>query len=507
MSLSYYVSQISDNIGETPEGFLICRDVVIARTGWQDYSVSELIPEMLEAVGESASDPRRMIRVYRSPQEVFAPETVASFEGKSITDNHPPDFVDPGNVGDYEYGHMQNVHRGENALPSGDWPLVADLIIKREPLLGDVRHRRKRATSCGYDYRLVRDDAGRIAQVEIRGNHVAVVSRGRAGAEARITDAAEVERQDPAGSGSTGSEGKERKPMKTNWMQRLLGLGLKAVAADASPEELAEAAKAVHEHEKEEPKTEEKPAADRRADDRRADDKRADDRKADDRRADDRKADDKKADDRRADDRRADDSRSRMHAMLDRILDCRADDRHEEDERADDVDLVELRDLLDEFFEEEEREPEHEDGEEEQGEEVEAAEDVDFFTNKYGYQIPIRGSKGYSRAKAGEPRKRRAKDSDFIDSDGRRNVPAEDGMAVLRALRPMIARSKDAKLRDAFNRQVRAIRGNGDDANYGAFATATRQRAADAAVNDTDSRYAELQRGYDERRLGRKENK
>jgi len=40
--ISYYGTRLSDNISRTPEGFLICRNVPIAKAGTQDYLGSEL---------------------------------------------------------------------------------------------------------------------------------------------------------------------------------------------------------------------------------------------------------------------------------------------------------------------------------------------------------------------------------------------------------------------------------------------------------------------------------
>ena len=41
----YFAEYLSENIAETPEGFLICRNAVIGRTGYQTYLVRELKPE------------------------------------------------------------------------------------------------------------------------------------------------------------------------------------------------------------------------------------------------------------------------------------------------------------------------------------------------------------------------------------------------------------------------------------------------------------------------------
>ena len=62
--LAYYGYTISPNQIETGEGFLICKNVPIARTGTQDYLGSEL--------GLSGGDSDRIIEVIRSPDEVFS---------------------------------------------------------------------------------------------------------------------------------------------------------------------------------------------------------------------------------------------------------------------------------------------------------------------------------------------------------------------------------------------------------------------------------------------------
>jgi hypothetical protein len=498
MSLAYYASRLSDNIGETPEGFLVCRDVVIGRTGWQTYNVGDLPADAAAELGVDLADPSAPIEVYRSQEEVFDPTTIASFEGKSLTDGHPPaaQFVDPNNVLDYEFGHIQNVRRGDNPLPTGDWPMIADFIIKREPLIGAVRDDVRRETSCGYDYTLARDSAGRLCQTEIRGNHVAVVPRGRAGAVARIVDAAEPSRQERAGGGSTGkSEGKDV-PVKTNILQRILGLGFQAFAKDAAPEEVAEAAQALKEHEH--PKTEEKAAADTRKADDEAEKKPEFIEKKE-----------EKKEEPKAEDAKGKDRRAKFHATLDRML-----DETEEDpdgiETAKDADIEELRELLDEFLEEEEGEPEHEG--EEGGEQATDCEgrDAEFFTNPAGYTIPIRNSSGYKRSKAGEGRKsrRRARDANFIEPVGEATEKASDLLETLRKLRPVVARSKDAAVRAAFNEAIQSVQGRGKGAEgkggYSAFAGAARQRAADTAPGSGIGEQAKkLQSFYDQARTGK----
>lgn len=206
MPIAYYGSQISPHLVDTPEGFLICKDVPIARTGPQDYLAREL---MLDG------DPDRLVTVQRHPKDVFEEATLASFEGKPICDGHPPENVGPENYAAYTKGHVQNVRR------DGDY-IVADLYINDANLANEVRNNVKREVSCGYLCNYVLDGSG-YKQTRIRGNHVAVVPKGRAGETVSIKDAApEAE--------------KGRKTIMNYWKTFLAAFA--GAAKDAEPEEL-----------------------------------------------------------------------------------------------------------------------------------------------------------------------------------------------------------------------------------------------------------------------------
>ena len=172
--LVYYGDHISPHMTTTPEGFLICRDVPIARTGEMDYRAADLLLE---------GDPDRLVKVYRHPEDVFDPAAMASFEGKEVTNGHPAEDVGPENHAAYSKGHIQNVRR------QGD-RLIADLHLKDAALISDVRSGVMREVSCGYHCSYVPEGDG-YRQQDIRGNHVAVVPRGRAGHEVAIHDSAE----------------------------------------------------------------------------------------------------------------------------------------------------------------------------------------------------------------------------------------------------------------------------------------------------------------------------
>ena len=207
MAIAYYGDRISPHMTDTPEGFLICHDVPIARTGPQDYLAREM---MLDG------DPERVVTVQRYPEDVFEAATLASFEGKPVTEGHPPENVSPENYAAYTKGHVQNVRR------SGEY-IVADLYINDANLAEEVRNNVKREVSCGYLCSYVPDGAG-YRQSNIRGNHVAVVPKGRAGSTVAIQDTAPE------------AEKGGNKHMNEFWKSVLHAFGM--AAKDASPEEL-----------------------------------------------------------------------------------------------------------------------------------------------------------------------------------------------------------------------------------------------------------------------------
>ena len=173
MAISYYGYTISPNQLETGDGFLICRNVPIARIGKQEY------------LGTEVDKPEeQMVTVIRPEEEVFSDAAIASFEGKPFTDDHPPVLLDADNAAAYTKGHVQNVRRG-----SGEWKdyLVADIHVHDAGTIQEIRDG-KREISCGYRCEWEENPDGTMTQRNIRGNHVALVSSGRAGARAAIMD-------------------------------------------------------------------------------------------------------------------------------------------------------------------------------------------------------------------------------------------------------------------------------------------------------------------------------
>ena len=213
MSKAYFGSRISDHILKTPEGFLICKDVPIARTGTQQYRGCEF--------GAPVGD--ALYNVQRPETEVFDKAAIASFEGKPVCDEHPEEDVTPDNYGRYMKGVCRDVRRGDGDLSNC---LVADLVIYDADLINKIEAG-KREISCGYDCLWNPTSDSSYDQLEIRGNHVAVVDRGRAGHKVAIRDSADDKK-----GGKTMSES-------------LIGRILRALARDESttPEDMEAAAK------------------------------------------------------------------------------------------------------------------------------------------------------------------------------------------------------------------------------------------------------------------------
>ena len=167
-----------------------------------------------------------MVTVHRAPEEVFSPAAMASFEGKPVTNDHPPGLLNPDSVSMYEEGHAQTVRQG-----TGEWEgyLIADLHIHSRSLIQAVQGG-KREISCGYECEYVENGDGTYSQKNIRGNHIAVVNRGRAGRKAAILDS-DIKKHK--------AHRPERKNMKkTGVLLKLFGMSVK----DKSPEEIEQMA-------------------------------------------------------------------------------------------------------------------------------------------------------------------------------------------------------------------------------------------------------------------------
>lgn len=238
--MAFYGSQISPTRIQAEEGYILYTGVPIARTGSMEYGREEV-----------GLDGEGTVNVYRDAADVFEPAAIASFEGKIVTDEHPPVMLDEQNVMRYIKGTVHNVRRG-----TGDEAdmLIADLMIYDPELNWEIREG-KREVSAGYYLEYEEGPDGKLYQKRIRGNHVAIVPKGRAGARVAIKDQTHETK-------TGGTKMAEKKSLLGRFF---------ATAKDADPEEVAEVARVLAAHETAQEETpaappaasEEKPAAEK----------------------------------------------------------------------------------------------------------------------------------------------------------------------------------------------------------------------------------------------------
>lgn len=159
---------------ELADGSLVV-DAVIARTGLQSYE-----------------NPPRV--EYRSAEEVFSADAMASFELMAVTDQHPSTSRYPMGVTIDNRSQLGKGTVVPGSLRRDGDLLVASLHITDANLIAAMRAGR-RQVSCGYFQTNIAEPGVtsdgkpyQRRQTEIRGNHVAIVDYARAGdiAEARM---------------------------------------------------------------------------------------------------------------------------------------------------------------------------------------------------------------------------------------------------------------------------------------------------------------------------------
>ena len=169
--------KLSEHRYKTPEGYLICVDSILARTGKQTYKRSEIFGD----------DDERLVEVDRKAEEVFSPETMASFENKPICVEHPDVDVNSGNISEFAVGFVRDIHKGEY---EGEPVMLGTLVITDAKTIEEIEEGKHTDLSCGYDCDI--EDTENPQQRRIRGNHVALCEQGRAGI-ARIVDSVKDE--------------------------------------------------------------------------------------------------------------------------------------------------------------------------------------------------------------------------------------------------------------------------------------------------------------------------
>jgi hypothetical protein len=175
--------EILDNLPSertyTPEGFLIA-SAKLARSGIQPYRAVEF--------SNGSGDPMRILNIYRPPEEVFAPESLASYEGVPLTNDHPSGFfVTADNWRHLALGSVRNIRQQEGYV-------VGDLIVQDKSTIALIESG-KVGLSAGYqsDQKMipgVTPDGQPYDGIQraIRVNHIALTRTPRCGPTCRIED-------------------------------------------------------------------------------------------------------------------------------------------------------------------------------------------------------------------------------------------------------------------------------------------------------------------------------
>lgn len=209
-------------VRRTEEGYLEA-PALITKTGVFEYLVSD-----------GAEEATRIERHLRLPEEVFAPDSLASFERKPVTRGHPWfKRVDASTWRDAAVGIADQVR------PHDDGLHVAARMLIQDARTIEAIDAGERQVSCAYYFKREPIPDGKwtdtdgvlgtkgaviladLIQREIRGNHHAIVTAGRAGPTAAIRlDSADII-SEPARLG-------EDQDMKPEEVQALIDKAMKA---------------------------------------------------------------------------------------------------------------------------------------------------------------------------------------------------------------------------------------------------------------------------------------
>ncbi|HHR5880832.1 TPA: DUF2213 domain-containing protein [Providencia alcalifaciens] len=158
---------------KTPQGYVVTT-ATITRAGPIEYYGHE--------IGLTGSDANKKISIIRTLSELSKSETLKSFEGLPLTLTHPDDGeVTAQDHKEKSSGHVQNVRI------DGD-EVVCDVYITDAVAIKTLEDTDVREVSVGYEPAEIEERSGQLYQINIRGNHVAVVADGRYGSECRLND-------------------------------------------------------------------------------------------------------------------------------------------------------------------------------------------------------------------------------------------------------------------------------------------------------------------------------
>ena len=167
---------------KTPQGFLICKDVTLAKPMVKEYYAGELgIVDGFEATD--------IINIYTPPDVLFGQSVIDGFTASDVVMMHPKgNQLNSDNYKDHVIGIAKNV-RADNGY------LIADLTIKDKWAIESIEYEDVKQISLGYaaelDMTAGTTETGQAYHgqwVGMVADHVAVVREGRCGDDCKIGD-------------------------------------------------------------------------------------------------------------------------------------------------------------------------------------------------------------------------------------------------------------------------------------------------------------------------------
>ena len=174
----FTVEKLGPNRAMTPEGYLLCTDVPLARTGEMIYGPQDDLP-----IRPKPGDER--IIIHRRPEDVFAPIALASLQGKPFVDDHPTHDVTPKTWAQLAKGIVINPRRGEGEHADC---IVGDIMVTDPDAIEGIKGNDKAEISLGYDADYEQTGPGEGLQKNFIYNHAAWVDSGRCGPRCKIGD-------------------------------------------------------------------------------------------------------------------------------------------------------------------------------------------------------------------------------------------------------------------------------------------------------------------------------
>lgn len=159
-------------------GFWRVRDNPLSKEGVFPYLGKQISADL---------EPNKIYKVYRPMSEISAPETIESFDGIPLIDEH--EMIGEGWT-DYDNRPAGGVVYHTYAR---DGKLYGDIRIFSEQLKNEIKNGKKELSmgySCRYEpaQGVFDGEYYDFIQRDLRGNHVALVNRGRMGADVRVYD-------------------------------------------------------------------------------------------------------------------------------------------------------------------------------------------------------------------------------------------------------------------------------------------------------------------------------